>query len=101
MHSHGFVIARDHPALPGHFPGNPVVPGAVLLDCVRQVVLDASPGARIAVVRWVKFLIPVSPGQRFVADLQARGQDIRFQCRVGEVVVLRGALVLARAGVGS
>jgi 3-hydroxymyristoyl/3-hydroxydecanoyl-(acyl carrier protein) dehydratase len=29
-----FTIPAEHPALPGHFPGRPVVPGALLLDHV-------------------------------------------------------------------
>ena len=27
-----FTIPHDHPALPGHFPGNPLVPAVVLID---------------------------------------------------------------------
>ncbi len=59
-----FTEAEDHPALPGHFPGQPVVPGVVLLARVHQLArqrLDFAPGA----TRWqrIKFLGPVLPGQ--------------------------------------
>lgn len=33
-----FVVPHDHPCLPGHFPGRPVVPGVVVLDHVLQAV---------------------------------------------------------------
>ena len=33
-----FRVAADHPALPGHFPGRPIVPGVVILDHVQQAI---------------------------------------------------------------
>jgi 3-hydroxymyristoyl/3-hydroxydecanoyl-(acyl carrier protein) dehydratase len=30
------TIPSDHPALPGHFPGHPIVPGVVVLDEVIE-----------------------------------------------------------------
>jgi len=40
-------IDREHPALPGHFPGQPVVPGVMLLDWVAAA-LGRWRGLRIA-----------------------------------------------------
>ena len=34
------VIRADHPSLPGHFPGAPLVPGVVILDEVLEALIE-------------------------------------------------------------
>lgn len=57
-------VAVDHPAFAGHFPGNPIVPGVVLLD---RAILCAEASAGTPGTRWqignAKFLSPVGPGE--------------------------------------
>lgn len=76
-------VDANHPALPGHFPGRPVVPGVVLLDRVREaltIVLEADNAApRIAGLPAVKFLSPVLPEQRFRICLQGDLPRLRFR----------------------
>ena len=36
-------VAADHPALPGHFPGRPIIPGVVLLQIVLAFAGWAAP----------------------------------------------------------
>ena len=70
------TFAADHPVFAGHFPGRPIVPGALLLDEVLHVALQASrvsPGAFAnekadepkvrCQIASVKFLSPVQPGE--------------------------------------
>jgi len=90
-------IPSDHPAFAGHFPGSPVVPGAVLLDEALFVLAAATghPHQRLA---WVKFLRPVRPGQSLLVrhDVEAGGA-IRFDIFTGADKVVTGRLSTAVA----
>lgn len=56
-------FAADHPTAAGHFPGHPILPGAVLLDeIVAAIEAGSADGARACEVKAVKFLKPVRPG---------------------------------------
>lgn len=54
-------VDPSHPALPGHFPGNPIVPAALLLRFVAQA-LERT-GRRGVGFERMKFLRPVRPGE--------------------------------------
>ena len=57
------TFAPDHRSAQGHFPGNPVIPGAVLLSETVQALCAA---LSIELEEWqiqnAKFLAPVRPG---------------------------------------
>lgn len=96
-----FAIDPSHPALPGHFPGHPIVPGVVLLNHVFAA-LRAQPNApRIAGIRRLKFLRPVLPGDvvRLVIESSnpptAGTARVGFECWVGDAQVLSGVASLA------
>lgn len=84
-----FVIPADHPSLPGHFPGHPVVPGVVLLDRVLQAIEQRHGPMPALQLPQVKFLQPLLPGQP--ADVQLDGAPPRWRFQV-----LRDGHVLAR-----
>jgi 3-hydroxyacyl-[acyl-carrier-protein] dehydratase len=76
-------IAADHPATIGHFPGNPIVPGAVLLDEVIAAIAAGRSGERIEVSS-AKFLDKVRPGERLVIRWDDADEgEIRFTCSAG------------------
>ncbi|RYZ69017.1 MAG: hypothetical protein EOP91_16325, partial [Lysobacteraceae bacterium] len=63
-----FTIPENHPSLPGHFPGSPIVPGVVVLDRVIEAI-EATTGPLPPLrLPQVKFLKPLLPGQ--AADIE-------------------------------
>ena len=83
------AIPEDHPSAAGHFPGNPIVPGALLLDTVLEAVADGCP----VTIRAAKFLHPVRFGMRLKLRWQeAAGNLIRFECLLGAEAVLTGSM---------
>jgi 3-hydroxyacyl-[acyl-carrier-protein] dehydratase len=86
----------DHPTAAGHFPGNPVIPGAVLLDVVVRAVAGDGPAAPCE-IRSAKFLHPVRPGDRLEIRWSAgAGSEVRFEGAVGGRTALTGSLRLGR-----
>lgn len=63
-----FRVPADHPCLPGHFPGRPVVPGVVLLDHVMRAARGA--GLEAARLPSAKFLRPVGPEEEVELTLR-------------------------------
>ena len=85
----------DHPAAMGHFPGNPVIPGALLLSAVLRA-LEASLGKNLypCRIQSAKFLHPVRPGERVFIDFSGRNQErISLSCKVGGKPVLAAEVV--------
>jgi 3-hydroxymyristoyl/3-hydroxydecanoyl-(acyl carrier protein) dehydratase len=86
-------VPSTHPALPGHFPGNPIVPGVVLLDRVAAA-LEKS-GARFARIGVVKFLTPLKPEENATLTIVRDGARVRFRVDRDGTPILRGEGELA------
>ena len=93
------IVSAEHPALAGHFPGSPVVPGVVLLEEVLRVARAEDAAVSIVGVDGVKFLRPLLPQQPFTVQL-APEHDARwrFECRLAGERIAIGYLILDGAG---
>lgn len=94
-----FTIPSDHPCLPGHFPGRPLVPGVVLLEQVLLAV-SAETGQAIGALRLpqVKFMAPLLPDEEARVELEGQAPRWKFRVLRAEQLLVRGELVLAGAG---
>ena len=106
------TFAADHPVFAGHFPGRPMVPGALLLDEVLHAAQQASRAAsngQIATtadglmahcqIASVKFLSPVQPGETLaISCIGSVQRPTRFDVTCQGRQIATGAFVLEAAG---
>ncbi|HEY4582821.1 MAG TPA: hypothetical protein VIG88_08160 [Lysobacter sp.] len=85
-----FVVDASHPALPGHFPGHPIVPGVVLLDRVVEAIEAAhGPLARLRLPQ-VKFVQPLLPGECARVEIDGAAPRWRFRILRGDTLLASG-----------
>lgn len=85
-------LPGQHPAAQGHFPGNPIIPGAVLLsETVRLIEADLGRSLAPYRIRRAKFPHFARPGDELVIAFTGSARSaIRFECAVSGATVLVG-----------
>jgi 3-hydroxymyristoyl/3-hydroxydecanoyl-(acyl carrier protein) dehydratase len=87
-------ISPEAPWFRGHFPGQPVLPGAALLAAVRiaaGLILD--PAIEVTGFAAVRFRNHLRPGDRAELELHV-GMHAGFRITRGTVTIARGRLAL-------
>ncbi len=86
------VVAPDHPSIAGHFPGNPIVPGVVVLDAAAALA-ERQAGRRVMGVRVAKFRSPLRPGTDCLLRLSLREDGaLDLLCSTGGTTILSAIL---------
>jgi 3-hydroxymyristoyl/3-hydroxydecanoyl-(acyl carrier protein) dehydratase len=94
QHRAALSIPADHPAYAGHFPGQPILPGVVLLD---EAVTAITVCGVYAPQRWqisaAKFQMMVRPGDALHIEHEPAGNGaVKFAIRRGADMIASGLL---------
>ena len=87
-------IPEDHPAMPGHFPGHPLIPAVVIMDQV-VVAFEAQFKTKLDVFSFpqIKFLVPMFPNNEFeIAFKEIKPGRIDFTVANDELIYTKGKL---------
>ena len=91
MKHQALAVPDTHPSYEGHFPGAPVLPGAVLLDAVLAALEAGTP--RPWHVSAVKFSAVVRPGEPLALEHETLDSGaVRFRVCSGQRTVATGML---------
>ncbi|SMM99137.1 (3R)-hydroxymyristoyl-[ACP] dehydratase [uncultured Candidatus Thioglobus sp.] len=93
MTSFDFVVADEHPSLAGHFPGNPIVPGAVIIEQIMQGFCALNEAKEIASLVTIKLMKPILPQQQVRVHFKEISAVLfSFECITNKEVSVIGRL---------
>ncbi len=78
----------EHACYSGHFPGNPVVPGVLLLELLSCAFGRGAP----RVISSVKFHRALAPGQSCTLRWKNLGSSLSFRCEHELALIAEGSL---------
>jgi 3-hydroxymyristoyl/3-hydroxydecanoyl-(acyl carrier protein) dehydratase len=94
LNEYSFSVAADHPALAGHFPGCPIVPGSLILDHV--LFAWGQPGGCVVSA---KFHARLGPDDTAVVRFVPASEPgvVRFRCLRGADLICSGRIAAGRS----
>ncbi|MBU2785553.1 MAG: hypothetical protein ACYC45_04385 [Acidithiobacillus ferriphilus] len=91
-YDHSFIIPVGHPVFAGHFPGNPVVPAALLLDeTICAIAAAGDLPINDCSISSAKFYSPVAPGELLnLRVVVADAMPMTFEVHAGARLIASG-----------
>jgi len=94
-----FQVPQEHPCYEAHFPGNPIVPGALLLQWIADHACDLF-GPHITGVKSMKFMESLKPNDCCVLEFNSPGavsdheeMVIKVCCMRDDTIICKGTLL--------
>ena len=99
MSETAIAFAADHPAFAGHFPGHPIMPGALLLAHALQALARAGISTEGCTISSAKFVSPLTPGEPLRLRWQAAaGGRLRLKLLSAGDRPVASAVLVVRTG---
>lgn len=88
------AIAANHPALAGHFPGDPIVPGALILCEVLHAARQTMGGDFVpAAIPLARFHAPLRPSEPFVCTIERiNAETFKYQLKRDATLIASGTM---------
>ena len=82
-------IPESHPVFAGHFPNDPLVPGALLIDWIAGAI-ELALTTNIGTIKQVKFINPVRPSDQLSLHLTPKNEHYQVLVLNHETPCIKG-----------